>query len=83
LPNEETLGRKVPPSLAENLAGKAGALILPLQHLKGNFELESLRSMLRSFKEEAERLLGILDSGSMGFLRQVAHYHQRKAKTWP
>ncbi|GLT60936.1 hypothetical protein SLA2020_336750, partial [Shorea laevis] len=67
LPNEEALGRKVPPSLAENLAGKAGALIMPLQYLKGNFELETLRSMLRSFKEEAERLLGLLDSGSMGY----------------
>jgi hypothetical protein len=67
LPNQEALGRKVPPSSAENLAGKAGDVILPLQSLKGNFELESLRSMLRSFKEEAERLLGLLDSGSMGY----------------
>ncbi|GLT69619.1 hypothetical protein SLA2020_417560 [Shorea laevis] len=73
LPNQEVLGRKVLPISAEDLAGKAGAAIVPLQCLNGKFELESLRSMLRSFKEEAERLLGLLDMGSVGILRQTAH----------
>lgn len=66
LPNQELLGRKVTTFSAADLARKAGEEILPLQCLMGKFELQNLKSILRAFKEETERLLGLLDIGCMG-----------------
>lgn len=47
-------------------AGKAIAEMLQFQFLNGEFKVETLKSMLTSLKEEAERLLGLLDMGFVG-----------------
>lgn len=59
--------RKETRCLARDQANNVGAGIMHMRVIEGKFQLEKLKTMLTSIKEEAEKWMGLLD---MGYMRE-------------
>jgi hypothetical protein len=57
--------RKETRCLARDQADNVGADIMHMRAVEGKFQLEKLKKMLTSIKEEAEKWMGLLDMGCM------------------